>query len=107
MTATKLLNVFQTSHIELVPIPAKPARGAKGTTLYDDEFVNLLDFKQALRVPEFQFGGMRKSLQRFLDNRGLRSKVSMRQKKDYKTKTYTIWLINEPPKVTIPRKAKV
>jgi hypothetical protein len=57
-----------------------------------------------MRVPEHAFGGVRKSLQRFLDNRELRGKVSMRQKKDYKTKTYTIWLVNEPPKVVIKRK---
>jgi hypothetical protein len=34
----------------------------------------------------------------------MRGKVSMRQKKDYKTKTYTIWLVNEPPQVVIKRK---
>ena len=49
---------------------------------------------------------MRKALQRFLDNHGLRKTVSMRQKKDYKTKSYTIWLINEPPQVVIPRGKK-
>jgi hypothetical protein len=49
---------------------------------------------------------MRKALQRYLDNKGLRSTVSMRQKKDHKTKSYTIWLINEPPQVVIPRKGE-
>jgi hypothetical protein len=29
--------------------------------------------------------------------------VSMRQKKDHKTKSYTIWLINEPPQAVVPR----
>jgi hypothetical protein len=106
MTATKLVNIFENSTITFVPIPDKPARGAKGTTLHDDEFKKLLNFKQAMRVPEFQFGGMRKSLQRFLDNHGLRQKVSMRQKKDHTTKTYTIWLVNEPPQVVIPRSKK-
>lgn len=91
------MSIFEASTIQLVPIPAQPARGAKGTTIYDGEFKELLDFKQALQVPEHQFGGMRKALQRFLDNRGLRNKVSMRQKKDYKTKTYTLWLVNQPP----------
>ena len=106
MTATNLVNIFENSAIAFVPIPDKPARGAKGTTLYDEEFKKLLNFKQAMRVPEFQFGGMRKALQRFLDNRGLRQTVSMRQKKDYKTKSYTIWLVNEPPQVVIPRSKK-
>jgi hypothetical protein len=40
---------------------------------------------------------MRKSLQRFLANRGMQGKVSVRQKKDHRTKTYTLWLVNEPP----------
>ena len=106
MTETNLVNIFANSAITFVPIPDKPGRGAKGTTLHDEEFKKLLNFKQAMRVPEFQFGGMRKSLQRFLDNRGLRQKVSMRQKKDYKTKSYTIWLVNEPPQVVIPRSKK-
>lgn len=109
MTATRFAapqNIFTGEElIKIVPIPEQPARGAKGTTLHDDKFVKLLDFKQALQVPEEQFGGMRKSLQRFLDNKGLRQQVSMRQKKDYKTKTYTIWIVNQPPEVRIPRKA--
>lgn len=106
MTATKLVNIFENSTITFVPIPTTPAKGSKGTTLHDAEFNKLLDFKQAIRVPEFQFGGIRKALQRFLDNKNLRQKVSMRQKKDYKTKSYTIWLINEPPKVVISRGQK-
>ena len=92
--------------MRFVPIPELPARGAKGTTLHDDKFDKLIDFKQALLVPENEFGGMRKALQRYLDNKGLRQQVSMRQKKDYKTKSYTIWLVNEPPKVVIPKGKK-
>ena len=106
MTATKLINIFEASTITFVPIPDTPARGAKGTTLHDAEFKKLLDFKQAMRFPEHEFGGIRKALQRFLDNKDLRGKVSMRQKKDYKTKSYTIWLVNEPPQVVIPRKGE-
>jgi hypothetical protein len=106
VTATKLVNIFEDSTITFVPIPDKPARGAKGTTLHDDEFKRLMNFKQAMRVPEHEFGGMRKALQRYLDNHGLRKTVSMRQKKDYKTKSYTIWLVNEPPQVVIPRSKK-
>ena len=92
--------------MRFVPIPELPARGAKGTTLHDDKFDKLIDFKQALLVPENEFGGMRKALQRYLDNKGLRQQVSMRQKKDYKTKSYTIWLVNEPPQVVIPKGKK-
>lgn len=107
MTSTRfapVLNIFTGQEIiELVPIPDLPGRGTKGTTLHDDKFDKLVDFKQALKVPEHEFGGMRKALQRYLDNKGLRQKVSMRQKKDYKTKSYTIWLVNEPPQVVIPR----
>ena len=107
MTSTRfapVLNIFTGQEvIELVPIPNLPGRGTKGTTLHDDKFDKIMDFKQALKVPEYEFGGMRKALQRYLDNKGLRQKVSMRQKKDYKTKSYTIWLVNEPPQVVIPR----
>lgn len=109
MNATRFAspqNIFTGEEvIKLVPVPAQPARGAKGTTLHDDKFVKLLKFDQALQFPEYEFGGIRKALQRFLDNRGLRQQVSMRQKKDYKTKTYTVWLVNQPPEVRIPRKA--
>ena len=104
MTATKLLNIFEASTIELVPIPDKPARGAKGTTLHDAEFKKLLNFKQALRIPEHEFGGIRKALQRFLDNHQLRQKVSMRQKKDHRTKTNTICQDDDPPQEVIKRK---
>jgi hypothetical protein len=104
MTATRfapVVNIFTGQDvIEIVPIPDLPARGTKGTTLHDDKFDKLVDFKQALKVPEHEFGGMRKALQRYLDNHGLR------QKKDYKTKSYTIWLVNEPPQVVIPRNKK-
>ncbi len=92
--------------IRFVPIPNLPGRGSKGTTLHDDKFDKLTDFNQALLVPENDFGGMRKALQRYLDNKGLRQQVSMRQKKDYKTKSYTIWLVNEPPQVVIPKGKK-
>jgi hypothetical protein len=102
-----VVNIFTGQDvIEIVPIPEQPARGAKGTTLHDEKFDKLMGFKQALKVPEHQFGGMRKALQRYLDNHGLRKTVSMRQKKDYKTKSYTIWVVNEPPKVVIPRSKK-
>lgn len=85
--------------VKFVPIPNVHSK-RKGSTKHDAEFEKLLDFKQAMQVPEDDFGGIRKSMQRFLENKGLRDKVSVRQHKDYKTKSVTIWLVNEPPRST-------
>jgi hypothetical protein len=107
MTASKFVgttNPFTGEDlIKVVPIPPVHSK-SKGTTAHDAKFEHLLDFKQALQMPEHEFAGVRKALQRFLDNKGIRDTTSVRQFKDYKTKTYTIWLVNEPPKVRIPRK---
>ena len=89
--------------IKVVPIPKVNAK-AKGTTANDAKFEKLLDFKQAIQLPEYEFASVRRQLQRFMINRGIRTTASVRQHKDYKTKTYTLWLVNEPPKVRIPRK---
>lgn len=108
MTATKFApvrNIFtgqEISKLEVVSIPNVHSK-LKGTTLHDEKFHKLMDFKQALRMPEVEFDSVRKSLQRYLENRDLRQTVSIRQFKDAKTKSYTIWLVNEPPKVRIPR----
>jgi hypothetical protein len=108
MTATRFApvhNIFTgqaVSKLEVVPIPNVHSK-LKGTTLHDEKFHKLMDFDQALKVPEDDFDSVRKSLQRYLDNRDLRQKVSIRQFKDSKTKSFTIWLVNEPPKVRIPR----
>ena len=82
--------------IRFVPIPDVHTK-RKGTTQHDDKLIALLDFKQALLVPEYEFQSVRRALQRFLENRGLSKKVSSRQMKDHKTKSYTLWLVNEPP----------
>ena len=107
MTATRVApvhNIFTGKEvIELVPIP-KVSVKRKGTTQHDDKFEKLLGFKEALSVPERDFGGMRKALQRFIDNKGLRRTVSVRQLKDHKTKSFTLWLVNEPPQVVPPNK---
>ena len=106
MTATRfapVINPFTREEvIKFVPIP-KVHTKKKGSTQHDAKFDKLMDFKQALLVPEHEFGGMRKALQRYLDNNGLRKTVSMRQLKDHRTKSYTIWVVNEPPQVVIPR----
>jgi len=108
MTATRfapVTNIFTGEEvIRFVAIPQVNTK-RKGETQHDAKFTTLLDFKQALLVPEHEFGGMRKALQRFLDNRGLRASVTMRQRKDHRTKSYTIWLANEPPQVHIRRKS--
>lgn len=107
MTATRFaptINPFTHEEVvRFVPIP-KVHTKRKGETQHDDKFKTLLDFKQALLVPEHEFGGIRKALQRFLDNQNLRQTVTIRQRKDHRTKSYTIWLANEPPQVRIPRK---
>ena len=105
MTATRfapVTNIFTGQEvIEIVPIPTTNTK-RKGTTLHDEKFEKLLDFKQAVKLPEYEFASVRKALQRFMDNRGLRQTVSIRQRKDHKTKSYTLWLVNEPPQVRIP-----
>lgn len=109
MTATRFAsvrNIFTGEElVDFVPIPVLPAK-KKGTTLHDEKFERLLGFKDALNVREDQFSGYRKALQRFLDNKGLRSSVTMRQLKNPKTKTMSLWLVNEPPQVVIPRSKK-
>jgi hypothetical protein len=102
MTYTKFAtatNIFTGEpQARFVPIPDVP-RKKKGTTLHDDKFDKLIGFDTALVVHENDMGGMRKSLQRYLRNKEMSQKASMRQLKDHKTKSYTIWLVNEPPQL--------
>ena len=101
MTATRfapMRNIFTGEEVtKFVPIPKVHSK-RKGETQHDEKFEVLLKFEQALNVPEDEFGGMRKSLSRFLENRGLKDAVSVRQRKDARTKSFTIWLVNEPPR---------
>ena len=107
MTATRfapVTNIFTGEEvIKFVPIPQVSTK-RKGETQHDAKFTTLLDFKQALQVPEHDFEGVRKALVRFIANRNLKSTISMRQKKDHRTKTYTIWLVDEPPQGVLKRK---
>lgn len=82
--------------IRFVPIPEVHSK-RKGTTQHDAKFDKLLDFEQALLVPEYEFQSVRKALHRYIENRQIKDKVSVRQNKDARTKSYTIWLVNEPP----------
>lgn len=108
MTATRFAsvkNIFTgepIDNIEFVPVPDIHSK-MKGATLHDAKFDKLMKFDQALKVPENEFDSIRKSMQRYLENRGLRQKISVRQFKDSKSKSYTIWLVNEPPKVRTPK----
>lgn len=86
------------SLIKLVPIPVACGRSLKGGTKYDDEFMGILDCTQALRIPESEFQAMRKALYRFMTNHGIQHSHSVRQYKNRKTKNYSLWLVNEPPK---------
>ena len=108
MTATRfapVTNIFTGEEvIRFVPIPQVSTK-RKGETQHDAKFTTLLDFKQALLIPEQDYDSVRRSMQRFLINRGLKDKVSFRQRKDHRTKSYTIWLANEPPQVHIRRKS--
>ena len=104
MTATRfapVTNIFTGEEvIRFVPIPQVNTK-RKGETQHDAKFTTLLDFKQALLIPEQDYDSVRRSMQRFLINRGLKDKVSFRQRKDHRTKSYTVWLVNEPPQVRI------
>jgi hypothetical protein len=106
MTYTKFAssnNIFTGEpQVRFVPIPDVPKK-KKGTTLHDHKFDKLIGFDTALVIHENEMGGIRKSLQRYLDNKGMRQTASMRQLKDHKTKSYTVWLVNQPPQVVIPR----
>jgi hypothetical protein len=109
MTATRfapVVNPFTREEVvRFVPIPHIHTK-KKGTTQHDDKFDKLMDFKQAMVIPEHEFGGVRKALQRYLDNKGLRQKVSMRQFKNPRTKSFTIWVADVPPQVRIPKGKK-
>ena len=101
-------NIFtgqEVTSLKVVPIPSVHSK-RKGTTLHDEKFHALMKFDKALNMPEDQFDSVRKSLQRYLENRDLRKTVSIRQHKDPKTKSFTVWLVNEPPQVVIPRKGQ-
>lgn len=91
--------------IKVVPIPKVHVK-AKGKTANDAKFEKLLDFEQAIQLPEHEFDSIRRQLQQFMINRGIRATASVRQYKDHKTKTYTLWLVNEPPKVRVSPKKK-
>lgn len=106
MTATRfapVTNIFTGEDvIRFVPVPQVSTK-RKGETQHDAKFTTLLDFKQALLVPEHEFEGVRKAMTRFIHNKNLVGKVTVRQRKDHRTKSYTLWLADEPPQERTPR----
>ena len=81
------------SNIRLVDVPNMLSRGRKGSTKYDEWFIKMIDNKEAIRMPEDEFGAVRKAAFRFLDFRGWKEKVTIRQLKHQQTRTYTMWFM--------------
>lgn len=79
-------------NLRFATVPEYAGRADKGKTKYDEAFDRLLaDGKEAIRMPEDEFAAMKKAMQRFIDNRQLKGKVFIRQRKDARTKTYLLW----------------
>ena len=92
--------------VKLVPIPVVCGRSIKGKTAHDEKFEKLLEFKQALQIPDDEFQAVRKALHRFMENKGLTKVHAVRQYKDHRTKSYSLWLVETPP-IPRPRPKKV
>lgn len=84
-------------NIRMVLIPEEAHSSRKGSTKYDVHLEKLLAFSEAMQIPESEFQSVRKALTRFLRFRKLDKAVSVRQKKDHRTKTYLLWIVNQPP----------
>ena len=79
-------------NLRFAAVPAYAGRAEKGKTKYDEDFDRLLaNRSEALRMPEDEFAAMKKAMQRFIDNRELRGKVFIRQRKDRLSRTYLLW----------------
>jgi hypothetical protein len=74
-----------------VPIP-KVVMPRKGHTKYDEQFEKLLTFKTGIESTEDGFEILRRAMQRFVENRGIKQKVSIRRQIDKKTRMVTLWL---------------
>ena len=74
-----------------VPIP-EVQRIGKGETKYDAEFNKLLKMQSALEFPERNYQSIRRALQRFIINRDLRGKVSVRKSIKRETRDVVVWL---------------
>ncbi len=77
--------------IKEVPIPTE-VMPRKGHTKYDKQFEKLLEFKTGIESTEDGFEVLRRALQRFVEFRGIKGKVSIRRKMDKKTRMVTLWI---------------
>ena len=79
-------------NLRFAAVPELAGRADKGKTKYDEHFDRLMaNNKEALRMPFDEFDAMKKAMQRYIDNRHLRGKAFVRQRKDNLTKTYLLW----------------
>lgn len=74
-----------------VPIP-QVVRTAKGTTKYDAEFERLLEMRSAIETTEAGFTAINRALARFMENKKLRGKLTVRRTTNTHTHTVTVWL---------------
>ena len=104
MSAVQPMTFMQgRENVRVVPIPEAARSTRKGSTMYDEKLQTLMEFKQALQMPEHEFESVRKAATRFLQFRELDKTISVRQKKDHRTKTYLLWFVNTPPAGRTPR----
>ena len=83
------------TNARFVAIPNVVSRAAKGKTRYDDWFDHMREEGEAIQIPEAEFSKMRKAAFRYLEFRGLIGSVSVRQRKDARSKTYVIWFADK------------
>lgn len=91
MTYKPMSRIQGGTNIRLVDIPANVSRAEKGRTKYDDWFNSMIICSQAAQIPEDELEAMKKAAFRFMQFNDLKEKLSFRQKKDVKTKTYVVW----------------
>lgn len=86
------MTTMQGEHnLRLVSIPKVVSRAGKGQTKYDSWFNSMLLDKRALQFPEDEFSAMKKAAFRFMEYNGLIGKMSFRQRKEARSKTYVVW----------------
>ena len=104
MTYQPMTQMRGQSNIRFVLIPELESRARKGSTKYDGWFENCIENAEAIQIPFDEFDAVRKAAFRFISFRKLN--LSIRQKKDSRTKTYILWFQEketlELPVVTLP-----
>lgn len=95
MTYPFMTSMQGKANARFVAIPDVVSRAAKGRTRYDDWFNHMREEGEAIQIPEDEFDKMRKAAFRYLEFNKLISTVSVRQRKDARTKTYVIWFADK------------